>query len=428
MPDLDRAPHPVPTLADTASGHGKRGTNGRVDSDRAGPTGRPENPFSSVAHLAAIALGVPWASVMVPGYGPLTGPNTVPANGGQPSPFEQAMCMNVQASGEKFVTEDVRLDQRTNGDRRAGEIAWAGFPMRDAGGDIRGVLWVADRVPRRWSGSDIAILETLVLVASREFGLRAAVARSAESTALARTLQESLLPRRLPDIPGLQVAARYAAGGTGTEILGMEILGDFYDVFPSVAGSWGMVVGDVCGKGAPAAKSTALARYTLRAEAHRQGRPSLILASLNQALLDWPTDDPRFLTAIYATVRLGRAGATVRISSAGHPLALVRRADSRVQEFGRPGSLLGVLADPELHDSRSLLHPGDSLILFSDGVTEARPRASHHLYGDERLHGLVTGLGGKTAAQTAQAIMQAIMAFSGGLLSDDTVALVIKVP
>ncbi len=423
MPVPDRAPHPVPALADTASGPGGPGTNGRVDSDRAGPADRPENPFSSVAHLAAIALKVPWASVMVPGYGPLTGPNTVPAKGGQPGPFEQAMCTNVLASGEKFVTEDVRMDQRTNGDRRAGEIAWAGFPMRDAGGDIRGVLWAADHVPHRWSGSDIAILETLALVASREFRLRAAVARSAESTALARTLQESLLPPRLPDIPGLQVAARYAAGG-----MGMEILGDFYDVFPSVAGSWGIVVGDVCGKGAPAAKSTALARYTLRAEAHRQGRPSLILASLNQALLDWLTDDPRFLTAIYATVRLGRAGATVRISSAGHPLALVRRADGRVHDFGRPGSLLGVLADPELHDSRTLLHPGDSLILFSDGVTEARRSADRHLYGDERLRRFVAGLGGKTAAQTAQAIMQATLAFSGGRLSDDTVALVMKVP
>ena len=96
-----------------------------------------------------------------------------------------------------------------------------------------------------------------------------------------------------------------------------------------------MVVGDVCGKGVPAAKSTALARYTLRAEAHRLTRPGLILAALNQALLDWLTDDPRFLTAIYATVRPTRAGASVQISSAGHPLALVRRADGREEVIRR---------------------------------------------------------------------------------------------
>jgi serine phosphatase RsbU (regulator of sigma subunit) len=131
-----------------------------------------------------------------------------------------------------------------------------------------------------------------------------------------QTLQESLLPPSLLEIPGLNVAARYAAGGTGA-----EVLGDFYDVFPSVRGSWGIAVGDVCGKGAPAAKSTALARYTLRAEAHRESRPSVILAALNQALLDWLTDDPRFLTAIYATVRPTAGGASVHISSGGHPLA-----------------------------------------------------------------------------------------------------------
>jgi serine phosphatase RsbU (regulator of sigma subunit) len=188
------------------------------------------------------------------------------------------------------------------------------------------------------------------------------------------------------------------------------------------------VVGDVCGKGVSAAKSTALARYTLRAEAHRQTRPSLILAALNQALLDWLTDDPRFLTAIYATVRPTCAGAAVQISSAGHPLALVRRANGRVQSFGRPGTLLGLLADPELHDSRGLLRPGDSLILFTDGVTEARSHIDRDLYGQGRLCGVIADLGEAPAARIADAVQQAAMAFSGGHSSDDTVVLVLKVP
>jgi serine phosphatase RsbU (regulator of sigma subunit) len=201
-------------------------------------------------------------------------------------------------------------------------------------------------------------------------------------------------------------------------------------VFPSVDGTWGMVVGDVCGKGSAAAKGTALARYTLRAVARRQTRPSLILAQLNQMLLEWPTDDPRFLTAIYAAVRPVRGGARVRISSAGHPLALVRAANGHVHEFGRPGVLLGVLARPELHDSQRLLRPGDSLIMFSDGVTEARGDggAVRGLYGDERLRRLVVRLGDMTAAAIADAIQLAALTFSGGRLNDDTVALVIKVP
>jgi serine phosphatase RsbU (regulator of sigma subunit) len=184
----------------------------------------------------------------------------------------------------------------------------------------------------------------------------------------------------------------------------------------------------VCGKGVAAAKSTALARYTLRAEAHRDTRPSAILAALNQALLDWLTDDPRFLTAIYATVRPTLAGASVRISSAGHPLALVRRADGRLQTFGRPGMLLGLLPDPELHDSRKLLRAGDSLILFTDGVTEARGHADRELFGDDRLQAIIAGLGDESASQIADAVQHAVLAFSGAAISDDCVVLVLKVP
>jgi serine phosphatase RsbU (regulator of sigma subunit) len=326
-------------------------------------------------------------------------------------------------SGHRLIIDDTRMNGHANAAGPAGVLAWAGFPVSDPHGHVVGALCVPDRLPRHWSPRDVELLEALAHLAGREVALQAALQRSAERAALARTLQESLLPPRLPEIPGLQVAARYAAGGTGA-----EVLGDFYDVFPSVRSSWGIVVGDVCGKGAPAAKSTALARYTLRAEAHRASKPSLILAALNRALLDWLTDDPRFLTAIYATVRPTAAGATVKISSGGHPLALLRRADGRVQTFGRPGTLLGLLPDPELHDSRGLLRAGDSLILFSDGVTESRRHPGRELYGDDRLRDLVGGLGDMSAARTADAIQHAALGFSGGGIADDTVSLVLKVP
>ena len=207
----------------------------------------------------------------------------------------------------------------------------------------------------------------------------------------------------------------------------MDVLGDFYDAFPSVPGSWGVVVGDVCGKGVSAAKSTALARYTLRAEAQRRTRPSLILA-VNRALLDWLTADPRFLTAIYATVWPIATGVSVQISSAGHPLALVRRADGRVREFGLPGTLLGLLPVPELADSRGLLRPGDSLVLFTDGITEARDPAGRDLFGEDRLRDVIAGLDDLPAAAMAEAIRQATLAFTGGPTRDDAVVLVLKVP
>jgi serine phosphatase RsbU (regulator of sigma subunit) len=301
--------------------------------------------------------------------------------------------------------------------------AWAGFPLSDADGRVGGALCIADDLPRRWSEGEVEILASLAHIASDEVALQLALEHGAEHAVAARTLKESLLPSRLPVIPGLQVAGRHVAGGRRG-----EVLGDFYDVFPSVRGRWGLAVGDVCGKGVPAAKSTALARYTLRAEAHRETRPSLILAALNRALLDWLTDDPRFLTAIYATVHPTAAGASVQVSSAGHALALVRRAGGRVQEFGHPGTLLGLFPEPELCDSQGRLGPGDVLILFTDGVTEARGSVDRNLYGDGRLRDLVAGLGDMSAAQIADAIHAAVLAFSGGQLNDDTVTLVLKVP
>jgi sigma-B regulation protein RsbU (phosphoserine phosphatase) len=385
-------------------------------------------PLDRVARLGAIILGTSLASVTIarsrssPNGNGLGAPDTA----GQQSPLERSLLQFVIESQKKLVIGDARMDVPPGArcpPGPAGVGAWAGFPVRDPHGNVVAALCVADHRPRRWSAGEVDFLETLAQVASREVALQFALQHGAERAALAQILQESLLPPRLPEIPGLQVAARYVAGGTGA-----EVLGDFYDIFPSVRGSWGMVVGDVCGKGAPAAKSTALARYTLRAEAHRHGRPSLILAALNQALLNWLTDDPRFLTAIYATARPTATGASVQISSAGHPLALVRRASGRVQTFGRPGTLLGLLPDPELWDSRTSLRTGDSLILFTDGVTEARGQNDRNLYGHERLHDVVAGLGDLSAGHSADAIQRAVLTFSGGQISDDTVALVLKVP
>ena len=383
--------------------------------------------FDRVARLAAMVLGTSLGSVTVAGSPSSAGQRCLgaPDMADRQSPLEQSLLQSVIESEDRLVIDGALLDLRPSAScphESAGVSAWAGFPVRDPHGHVVGALCVTDHLPRRWSAEEVEFLETLAHIASREVALRVALQHSAERAELVQTLLESLLPPRLPDIPGLQVAARYVAGGTGA-----EVIGDFYDVFPSVRGGWGMVVGDVCGKGAPAAKSTALARYTLRAEAHRHGRPSIILAALNQALLDWLTDDPRFLTAIYATARPTLAGASVQISSAGHPLALLRRADGHVQTFGRSGTLLGLLPDPELQDSQTSLRTGDSLILFTDGVTEARGQVDRDLYGDDRLQAVVAGLDDMSAVHIADAIQQAVLAFTGGKISDDAVALVLKV-
>ncbi len=386
-----------------------------------------------VARLATRLLKASYASIVIARQWPFTRQVAPGVSGiarrqariGQ-DPVERLVLQRVIESGKAMIVGDARRDPRIiAGGGRAGPagIAWVGRPIHDQDGAVMGALCVADHLPRLWSPADMAVLETLALLASAKVSLRAALTVGAERAALARALQESLRPHSPQDIPGLQVAVRYTAGTAG-----VDVIGDFYDVFPSLHQSWGMVVGDVCGKGVTAAGSTALARHTLRAEAHRRTRPSLILAALNQALLDGPADAPPFLTAIYATVCPVAGGASVQISAAGHPLALLRRAGGRVRELGRPGTLLGVLPAPELHDTRGLLRAGDSLILFTDGVTEARNPVRRDFFGDDRLRSLVAALGNRPADAMAVAVRQAALAFAGGSAGDDAVVLVLKVP
>jgi phosphoserine phosphatase RsbU/P len=383
----------------------------------------PPDAFDRIARVSVMALRRSHASVAVVGVShSATAVLGIAGNlAAPPGPLERSLRQYVMDSGSELIVDDAATGLPA-GLRRPGDVsgpmAWAGFPVRDPDGRTVGALCAADRQPHPWNSYDVQVLADLAQLASDEVALRMALRLGSDRAILARTLQQILLPPRLPKIPGLQVAARYRAGGTGA-----DILGDFYDVFPSVRGSWGLVVGDVCGSGIAAAKSTALARYTLRGEALRQARPSLILAGLNQALLDWPTDDPRFLTAIYATVRPHLGATSVRISSAGHPLALIRRADGRVESAGRPGTLLGLFPELDLHDTRLLLRTGDSMILFTDGVTEARSHIDRELYGDERLEGLIAGLGSLPAARIAAAVIKAARAFSGGVTGDDTAVL-----
>jgi GAF domain-containing protein len=239
--------------------------------------------------------------------------------------------------------------------------------------------------------------------------------------ALARTLQESLLPPSLPDVPGLEVAARYLPAGAGE-----SVVGDFYDVFQAGRSSWGVVMGDVCGKGVEAAKVTALARYTIRAAAMRTSKPSEVLATLNEAMLAQSDSDERFLTAVYATLRPTRGAVMARLCSGGHAPALVRRADGRVKPVGRPGTILGVLPEPDLTDVGLGLRPGDLLLLYTDGVTEAR-NADGELFGEERLIALLRGADGRDAVGVATAVEDAVTQFAGVAPTDDTAVLVLRV-
>jgi PAS domain S-box-containing protein len=238
----------------------------------------------------------------------------------------------------------------------------------------------------------------------------------AERDHVARTLQRSLLPRELPAIPGVELAARYMAAGTGT-----EVGGDFYDCFETGNGDWALVIGDVCGKGAEAAALTALARYTVRAAALQSRSPSAILRRLNEALLR-DRLDYRFCTVLYVSLIPHERGVSACLTSGGHPLPLVLRAGGAVETAGAPGSLLGIVDPPELAEQRLELEPGDALVLFTDGVTEADRAA-----GPERLAAQLAAWRDLDTAEIAAAVEREALDVQGGFARDDVAVVIARV-
>ncbi|MCU1371120.1 MAG: stage sporulation protein [Ilumatobacteraceae bacterium] len=237
---------------------------------------------------------------------------------------------------------------------------------------------------------------------------------------VARSLQEALLPPAMPVIDGLALAARYDVAEAD-----VAIGGDFYDVMLVSPGEWGVVVGDVCGRGPDAAALTGLVRHTLRSAVVREQIPSRVLGQTNQAMLQ-QIDDARFCTAAYLRVELGHARRpTVRISasSAGHPRPVLVRADGRAEVLDCAGTLLGVVADPVLRDVHAELGPGDAVVLYTDGVTEAR--RGGELFGETRLVEVLASLAGQPAEAIASGLEAAVTEFRRSA-SDDTAILVVQ--
>jgi serine phosphatase RsbU (regulator of sigma subunit) len=186
----------------------------------------------------------------------------------------------------------------------------------------------------------------------------------AERTQVAQTLRRSLMPSVLPTIPGLELASFFRPLGAGS-----EVGGDFYDAFGE-SGRWWLMVGDVCGKGAEAAALTGFLRHTTAALTREAIRPATVLARVNHLMLAQDFDG-RFATAALVRVRKLDTHAEVTLASAGHPPALIVRADGRVEELGERGTLLGVFSDPVIAESTAVLETGDALALYTDGLLEA---------------------------------------------------------
>jgi sigma-B regulation protein RsbU (phosphoserine phosphatase) len=282
------------------------------------------------------------------------------------------------------------------------------------------------RVKRDEAGQPLAVRTVLFDATERlayEQELLAARQRAEQSEArartLAETLQHSFLPPDVAKVPGLDVGGAYRPAGDGS-----EVGGDFYDVFPTGRRTWGIVLGDVCGKGASAAVVTALARYTVRAEALHVGSPAAVLTGLHEAMLSYYPQT--FCTALFVLLEQVPEGHQLTVASGGHPLPLCRRADGTVETVGRPGQLIGMAATANVSETVALLSPGDTMVLYTDGLSEGRQ--GQELFGDARIAEVLGACSGRSAQQTADALVAAVLAFQDGRARDDIAVVVAKAP
>jgi serine phosphatase RsbU (regulator of sigma subunit) len=185
----------------------------------------------------------------------------------------------------------------------------------------------------------------------------------AERAHIASALQRSLMPPKLPEIPWLSLASYFQPIGAAN-----RVGGDFYDAFRDDGRCW-LVVGDVCGKGPEAAALTGLLRQSTRAYAREASGPGTVLARVNEALIEQDFTEG-FATAVLVLLELRGHRVDVTVAAAGHPPAVVVRADGRVEELG-DGTLLGMIAGVRIEDVSTHLDPGDALALYTDGLTEA---------------------------------------------------------
>jgi GAF domain-containing protein len=290
--------------------------------------------------------------------------------------------------------------------------SWMCVPLKSRGEVIGAVAFIASGSQRRFNQSDLDV--------ANELAYRAGLALDngrlyQERDQIARTLQESLLPPELPTIPAIDVAAAYLPGEG-------EVGGDFYDVFQTGSNTWAVVIGDVCGKGAEAAAVMAQARYTVRAAAMRERGPAGILRTVNEALVR--AGGERFLTAAHLQLRLTGAEVRARVSVGGHPLPILVRADGSLREIGIGGTLLGVFHGPELYEDRERLEPGDSVVLFTDGVVDERASGGGP---DRGLRDVLRANAGRTAGEIVEAIRALVLERTAGGAKDDAAFVVVRV-
>jgi len=333
---------------------------------------------------------------------------------------QESGVMRVARSGVAELYADVSDQMLVDGardERHLELLREVGFrsamiaPMRARGRTLGVMTLVTAESLRRFDSSDLEFAEQLAgRAAIAVDNARLATARRE----IAETLQRSLLPDEVPMIPGWEIATMYRAASASDEV---EVGGDFYDFVP-VQGGWLVLLGDVTGRGVEAAAMTSLVRHGARFVAKQEDGPAAILAALDEALREQP--GLSLCSALCARLEAGK----VVMSSAGHPSPLVVRDDGRIREIGSAGPLLGGWEGSEWADREVTLSPRETLIMYTDGVTDTC--GADGRFGPDRLRRFLS----RNAAQPPAVLLEGLEAELGGFQvggqSDDTGAVALR--
>lgn len=292
-------------------------------------------------------------------------------------PLGKGFAGRVATSRSPKVVEDTRSYDLVSA-AVDGMRSIAGVPLI-ARGKVVGVLDVATRTPTSFSPEDLQLLD----LAGRRIAMAVQRSQSYEQERhVAAVLQGALLPRDLPAIPGCRLAVSYWPS-SDEEAVG----GDFYDVFETSRGTWGVLVGDISGKGIEAAALTGLARHSVRAAGQHVRDPVTTLRWLDDALRADPCEN--FCTAVYGEITSCAGGVRVELARAGHPAPVVVHRDGSAEFVGSPGTLLGLVPELDLCSHRIALDVGDSLVLYTDGLSDVAGDQPDDLELLERISGWI---------------------------------------
>jgi sigma-B regulation protein RsbU (phosphoserine phosphatase) len=395
-----------------------------------------EGIFDRICALAARIFNVPIATVTIVDEDRIWFKAATGLSAGQ-IPRDPGLCASAILTDAPYLVNDAAVDPRTrNNPLVLGEVGvrfYAAAPIITADGHRLGTVDVIDTRPRQVTDADLDRLADLAAIVADELELRLALRVSTAAGAarqrveaqwhhaqdVATALGHNLVPSRLAQVPGLEAAAFHQP------LSDDHIGGDFYDLFPTdAAETWAVFLGDVCGKGLAAAALTTLVRYTLRAAALIDDDPAAVVANLHHTImLDPETNEHSYCTLTYGRLQPQPGGYRLTIAVAGHPPPLLIRGDGATTTVASTGPVVGLLPDATFYATTVDLHPGDTLVLYTDGITDLR--LGEGWPGPDDLTDLLAG-----TATAAAAVIARIQQLTATIEHphDDIAALALSIP